>query len=130
MPIHLDSHPPDVELTPGTTKSDIVEFLYRHSAYGYRPMEISDELDIPDGTATTTLSRLYADGVVGKTAEGYYHALDDREDIRRYVASLRQLHRSFGHHRAEDDPSSDTVPSVSEDTLAAELESVEGELDG
>lgn len=130
MPIHLESHPDDIELTPGTTKSDIVVFLYRNSEYGFRPTEISDRLDIPAGTATATLSRLYADGLVGKTADGHYHALDDRDDVRRYAASHEQLHRLFGHHRTEDDPSAGAPQSVPDEDLAEELESLDAALDG
>lgn len=101
MPIHLDSHTPDVDLTSGTTKSDIVAFLYDNPGLGYSPAEVSEELDIPSGTATTTLGRLEADGYVGKTPDSYYHALEDREDLRRYVSSLDQLDRLFDDRETE-----------------------------
>ena len=102
MPVRLDDHDPAIDLRPGTTKSDIVAYLYRHSEWGYAPGEIRDALEIPHGTATTTLTRLHDEGYVGKTEDGYYHALDEREDLRRYVASLEQAHRLFGDHRDAD----------------------------
>ena len=130
MPIHLESHPEAIDLTPGTTKSDIVVFLYRNATDGYRPTELADTLDIPDGTATTTLSRLYADGLVGKTAEGHYHALEDRDDVHRYVASHAQLDRLFGHHRREHEPTAEAPPAVADDELATELDALDAGGDG
>ncbi|MFB6142296.1 MAG: winged helix-turn-helix domain-containing protein [Halorientalis sp.] len=97
MPVDLDSHTAEVTLTPGTTKSDIVVFLYEHEGYGYRPAEVAARLDIPRGTATTTLGRLSDEGYVGKTPDGYYHALADHEQVRRYLSSLAQVERLFGH---------------------------------
>lgn len=63
---------------------------------------VRDALEIPRGTATTTLTRRHDEGYVGTTEDGYYHALDEREDLRRYVASLEQAHRLFGDHRDAD----------------------------
>lgn len=82
MPVHLDTHTPDVDLTPGTTKSDIVAFLYENPEYGYKPLEVKEQLGIPHGTATTTLKRLHEESYIGKTDDGWYHALDHREDLR------------------------------------------------
>ena len=78
------------------------------------------------------LSRLYDDEIVGMTADGYYHALSDREDIRRYVANLDQAHRMFGHHRerdAPDEPDEQIGASRRDDELEAELESLEDDLE-
>jgi DNA-binding PadR family transcriptional regulator len=105
MPVHLDTHDPDIDLTPGTTKSDIVAFLYTNPEYGYKPTEIREHLDIPHGTATTTLKRLREAGYIGKTEDSYYHALDHQERLRRYVAGLDQLDRLFNHPSDTDHPS-------------------------
>lgn len=102
MPVLLEDHNPELALWPGTTKSDIVKYLYQHPEWGYSPKDVTEALNIPRGTATTTLKRLYDDDYLGKTDDGYYHALDDREDIRRYVSSLDQTHRMFDHHRDGD----------------------------
>lgn len=128
MPVPLDEHEPDVDLTPGTTKSDIVAFLYRNPDYGYRPVEIRDELDIPRGTATTTLKHLHDGGYVGKTSDSHYHALDHRDDLSRYVTSLAQLDRMFAT-REEPDNTSGTPNEVDEAELDAELEALEATLD-
>ncbi|WP_223174211.1 MarR family transcriptional regulator [Halorubrum aquaticum] len=134
MPILLKDHDPELALRPGTTKSDIVKYLYQHPEWGYSPKDVTEALDIPRGTATTTLKRLYDDDYLGKTDDGYYHALGDREDIRRYVSSLDQTHRLFGHHRDEE-----TTPETPEkrigdgrtdEELDAELDALENEMDG
>jgi len=132
MPVRLENHEPEINLRPGTTKSEIVEFLYQNPEWGYSPRDIEEALDIPHGTATTTLSRLYDDETVGKTADGYYYALSDREDIRRYVANLDQVNRMFRQHResdAPDEPDTQIGAGRSDDELEAELESLEDELE-
>ena len=104
MPVHLRNHDSELNLRPGTTKSDIVAYLYQNPEWGYSPQEVKEALDIPRGTATTTLKRLYDDDYIGKTDDGYYYALSGREDIQRYVSSLNQVDRMFGHHRDADGP--------------------------
>ena len=130
MPVHLDTHDPDVDLTPGTTKSAIVALLYAHPDLGYKPAEIRDRLDVPRGTATGTLTRLHGDGLVGRTPDGYYHALDHREDLRRYVASLDQLDRLFEQPVEESSGAESTTPEpIDDDALEAEVESLDAEFE-
>lgn len=100
MPIPLEGHDPNLDLTPGTKKSDIIIHLYRNQNVGYRPAEVSEELGILRNTAKVTLKRLYDKGHLGKTNDGYYHALPAREDLRRYVASINQLEKM--HERTND----------------------------
>lgn len=131
MPVLLEDHDSDLTLRPGTTKSQIVAYLYRNPEWGYSPQEIKESLNIPRGTATTTLKRLYDDGYVGKTDDGYYHALSDREDIRRYVANLNQVDRMFGHHRdanaTPEVPEKQIGDSRTDEELDAELAELEDE---
>lgn len=108
MPVHLETHDPELELTPGTTKSDIVAFLYRNDDYGYSPQDIHTELDIPHNTAKVTLKRLYDDEYIDKTPDGYYHARSDREDLYRYTAALDGLDRMFTTHEQPEPHSEDT----------------------
>ncbi|WP_418282442.1 MarR family transcriptional regulator [Halorubrum sp. DTA98] len=133
MPVLIEDHDPELTLRPGTTKSDIVAYLYRNPEWGYSPQEITDALDIPRGTATTTLKRLFDDDYVGKTDDGYYHALSDREDIRRYVSSLDQLNRMFGHHRDVDanpeQPETRIGEGFTDEELDAELTELEDDMD-
>ncbi|WEL16762.1 Transcriptional regulator, TrmB family [Halorhabdus sp. SVX81] len=132
MPVLLNDHDSDLTLRPGTTKSDIVAYLYRNPEWGYSPKDITEALDIPRGTATTTLKRLYDDDYVGKTDDGYYHALGERDDIRRYVSSLEQAHRLFGHHRDADATPEEPEKQIAEDRtdeeLDAELAALEDEI--
>lgn len=134
MPVHLDTHNPDIDLTPGTTKSDIVAFLYENPEFGYKPAEIKEHLDIPHGTATTTLTRLHEQGYIGKTKDSYYHALENREDLRRYVASLDQLERLFDHPTDGSDGSTPaatdrSAEDVDDDELEGLVTDLEAELD-
>lgn len=118
MPVPLESHDPELELTPGTTKSDIVGYLYRNDDYGYSPREVADELDIPHNTAKVTLKRLFDEEYLEKTPDGYYHARSDREDLYRYTAALDGLERMFETHEesvgaefeAEADDSTEETP--------------------
>lgn len=132
MPVFLENHDAEITLRPGTTKSDIVVYLYQNPEWGYSPQDIKEALDIPRGTATTTLKRLYDEDYIGKTADGYYHALGERGDIRRYVANHNQTHRMFGHHRDADatpeEPETKIGEDRTEEALDAELADLEDEL--
>lgn len=136
MPIHRESHPEDVDLKPGTTKSEIVEFLFRNLELAYTPSEIAEELDVPEGTATTTLRRLHDRGYVGRMADGYYYGLNDRDDLRRYVHAVAETKgMSDTHPDDTDSPEPDPgrvadAESVDDVALESELETFEGEFDG
>jgi len=130
MPVRLENHNPEIDLKPGTTKSDIVEHLYQNPEWGYSPTEIKDALDIPRGTATTTLKRLSDEGFIGKTDDGYYHALAEREDVRRYVSSLDQVNRMFGNHRSGDSTPEIPEKQIGEDRTDEELDAELGDLEG
>lgn len=114
MPVPLETHDPDLELTPGTTKSDVVAFLYRNDDYGYSPRDVSDELDIPHNTAKVTLKRLFDEEYLEKTSDGYYHARSDREDLYRYTAALDSLERMFA--TPEESVSTETEAQPGSDT--------------
>ena len=125
MPIRLDTYEPDVELLPGTVKSDIIAFLYDNPELGFRPEELEDHLELLHGTVTTALKRLSDDGLIGKTSDSYYHALEHREDLLRYVASLDQLQRMFKDKEYAGAPTED----VDEDELEEELAELEAKLE-
>lgn len=133
MPVRLKYHDSDINLRPGTTKSDIVAYLYQNPEWGYSPQDLKETLDIPRGTATTTLKRLYDDGCIGKTDDSYYYALSEREDIQRYVSSLNQVDRMFGHHRDADatpeEPEKRIGEGRTDEELDVELAELENELD-
>lgn len=125
MPVHLESHDPDVDLTPGTTKSDIVSFLYRNDEYGYSPREIRDDLDIPHSTAKVTLKRLYDNDYIDKTPDGYYHARSEREDLYRYTAALDGLDRMFTDHEEGTSPTDSEQTSPDIDTAELSDDDIE-----
>jgi len=132
MPVLLKDHDSELNLRPGTTKSDIVAYLYQNPEWGYSPQELKEALDIPRGTATTTLKRLHDDDYIGKTDDGYYYALSERKDIRQYVSSLNQVDRMFGHHRDTDatpeEPEKQIGEGRTDEELNAELAELESEV--
>jgi Mn-dependent DtxR family transcriptional regulator len=100
MPIDLREHDSDDPITvrPGTNKAEIIKLLYEDTNLGYTPSEIQNNLDIPRGSVSTTLSRLSDEGLIGKTNDGLYHGLEHREDISRFASSLVQLDTMFTSH--------------------------------
>ncbi|RNJ22071.1 MarR family transcriptional regulator [Halosegnis longus] len=114
--VRLESHTPEVKLDPSTTKSAIVELLYRNDESGYKPHAVHQELDIPHNTAKGTLRRLKKQGYIDQTEDGYYHAREDREDLYRYVGGLDGLDRMFAEH----DTDADTDEAVSDESSLSE----------
>lgn len=129
MPVLLKDHDPDLALEPGTAKSDVIALLYSNPELGYKPKEVHEKLDIPHSTAKVSLKRLYDDGDAGKTADGYYHALDGREDLRRYTASLEQHGRMFDAPTDLDELDGTYTSTMSESEAEEQLDALETELD-
>jgi len=100
MPIDLRKHDPDDPITirPETNKAKLMKLLYQDTNLGFTPAEIRDELDLPRGTVSGTLSRLHDEGLIGKTSDGLYHGLDHREDLQRFVQSLVSLDTMLSRH--------------------------------
>ncbi|PSP68481.1 PaaX domain-containing protein [Halobacteriales archaeon QS_1_69_70] len=100
MPIDLRKHDPDDPITirPETNKAKIIKLLYHDTNLGFTPAELRDELDLPRGTVSGTLSRLHDEGRIGKTSDGLYHGLEHREDLRRFAQSLISLDTMLSRH--------------------------------
>jgi DNA-binding MarR family transcriptional regulator len=129
MPTPLKGHDPNLDLKPGTKRSDIIEHLYRNQDVGYRPSEVSEELDVLRSTAKVTLKRLYDEEHLGKTADGYYHALPAREDLRRYVASVNQLHKMYERSNNLDEAEGEYTPQMSDEEAGAVLDEITAGLE-
>jgi len=131
MPMMVKDYGSELNHRPGTVKSDILAYLYQNPKWRYSPQDLKEALDIPRGTATTVLKRLYDDNYIGKTDDGYYYALTERKDLRRYVSSLKQLDRMFGNHRDADTTPEDLDEQIGEgrtnEDLDAELAELEDE---
>jgi hypothetical protein len=91
MPVELDTHDPDdsIDVQPGTNEAEALCFLYANADYGFKPAEVRDHTSIPRNSAYKALTRLKEKDLIGKTADGYYHALDDPH-VARYAESLRR----------------------------------------
>ncbi|TKX60822.1 hypothetical protein EXE48_10345 [Halorubrum sp. ASP1] len=107
MPIELDSHNSEnpVNVQPGTNEAEALCFLYANSDYGFKPAEVREHTKIPDNSAYKALTRLYEKDLIGKTADGYYHALDDAH-VAKYAESLRNG-KSFNIGNTDTDYSPD-----------------------
>jgi Mn-dependent DtxR family transcriptional regulator len=124
-----DTQDADIDLTPGSPKSDIVAVLYGNPDNKFRVEDIRERLDIPQGEITTTLTQLTNGGLIGEAGDRYY-ALDQRDDLRRYVASLSQLEMMFGDKSYDEHTTiDDSLEEIDEDELDAELAELEAELD-
>lgn len=91
MPVELDSHEPDdsIDVQPGTNEAAALCFLYANAEFGFMPAEVRDHTSIPKNSAYKALVRLKEKDLIGKTADGYYHALEDPH-VARYAESLRR----------------------------------------
>lgn len=100
MPVDLRKHDPDDPITirPETNKAKIIKLLYQDTNLGYTPAEIREALDLPRGSASTTLSRMHDEGLIGRTSDGLYHGLEHRNDIRRFARSLVSLDALLSRH--------------------------------
>ncbi len=123
MPVDLRTHNPDdgVDIDPGTNKAKIIKLLYSNPHLGYKPSEIHTSLDIPKGSVTTTLLRLCESDYIGKTTDGYYHALETRDDLRRFATGLVQVEELTSRYAGDE-----LSPGDAEQTRSREeqLESV------
>jgi hypothetical protein len=112
MPIELSqTDGPDLNVRPGTNEATLLKFLYRHQRYGFTPKELSDETAVGYTSSQKTLDRLREKGLIGKTAEGYYHALAD-EQIARRVAGLHSLDALSRDLRDDDGLSDEEVANL------------------
>jgi hypothetical protein len=127
MPVRMEDHDEEIDLTPGTRKSEIVCLLYRNRGLCYRPVEIQEELDLPRGTTATTLTRLVDDGCVGKTADNVYYTLQECDDLARYAATREQTERLFETHEREPDGEDGTGRAG--ESGDADLDAVETEVE-
>lgn len=117
MPVDLRTHDPDdsIDIAPGTNKAKIIKLLYSNPHLGYKPAEIHSNLGIPKGSVTTTLLRLREAEHIGRTTDGYYHALETRDDLRRFATGLAQVEELTARY-ADDDLS----PADAEQTKSRE----------
>ena len=69
MPVNFESYQPTDLPDENTNGRRILEFLAANSDLGFRPTELSEELEIPTGSVGTTLRRLEARGFVRHKGE-------------------------------------------------------------
>lgn len=79
MPIDLRKHDPDGPITirPEANKAKIIKLLYGDTNLD-TPQQKSGKRS--RGSASTTLSRLHDERLIGKTSDGLYHGFDHRTD--------------------------------------------------
>lgn len=122
-----------IDLQPGTTRSSILVLLYSNPDTGFRPGEIREHLGIPQDPEAI-LDQLHGEEYIERTNDGCYRALDDRETLFRYAASVDQLERLFST-LAKDGRESTSgaentcVERIDDAELEAELTELEEDLE-
>ena len=134
MPVDLRHHIPDdnIDIDPGTNKARLVKHLYTNPHLGYKPAELHADLGIPKGSVTTTLLRLVEGGYIGKTSDGYYHALENRDDLRRFATGLVQAEHLTARYDADGltpDDEQDPADGPSTAEVDQELNELEAAVD-
>jgi hypothetical protein len=139
MPVDLRTHDSNdaIDIAPGTNKAKIIKLLYSNPHLGYKPVEIHGNLEIPKGSVTTTLLRLHEANHIGRTTDGYYHALETRDDLRRFATGLVQVEELTARYADDDLSPADAEQTKSrEDQLEASRRDrptdsdIDAELDG
>ena len=64
MPVDFETYHPTELPGENTNGRLILEFLARNPELGFRPSELCEELDVPEGSVGTTLRRLEQRGLV------------------------------------------------------------------
>jgi hypothetical protein len=63
--------------------------LYAYEEYGFQPDDLSRYTTLTTSSAAESLTALFKKDVIGKTADGYYHALDDAP-VAEYAETLQE----------------------------------------
>lgn len=79
MPGENGTHNVDESITvqSGTEQAEVLCFFYTNDDYGFQPADIREYFPRSTTTLEDALERLLAKDLIGKTHDGYYHALDD-----------------------------------------------------
>jgi len=130
MPADRNSDDPSnsVEVQPGTKEAEALCFLYANSDLGFKPAKVGENTSIPSNSADKVLSQLSEKDLVGKTHDGYYHALDAQE-ITQHADRLGDG-ESFRFDTGREDYPDDideTTTGFPEDDVEPEI--VDGETD-
>ena len=128
MPVVLDDHIPDPDLEPGTLRSDVVKLIYSNPELGFDADDVASDLGVADGDAKLALQELHEQNYVGRTADGYYYALD-REDLHRYASSLRQVDRMFSESVYIAEHDCEYEPGMTDEEAEEELAAIQTEID-
>lgn len=80
---------PPVDVQPDTDEAVALAFLYSNPEYGFKPEEVCQHTSILKSNTSDALSSLFEKDAVGKTVDGYYHALDD-QPIAQYADTLQK----------------------------------------
>lgn len=74
-------------MQPNSEEATALCVLYAYEEYGFRPADLSRYTTLTTSSAAETLAALFEKDVIGKTADGYYHALDDAP-VAKYAEGL------------------------------------------
>ena len=81
MPVDFETYTADdgrIDLTKGTNAHAVLLFLFEHRGVGFTPGELHEQVDIPRGSISPTLTRLEQAGLVRHKGTYWAAADDDR----------------------------------------------------
>ena len=87
-------------IDPESNAHEILSFLAKHPDLGFKPSEIGEEIDIPQGSLNPTLSRLAEQGLVEH--EPPYWSVGDDDRIAALAATMLSM-EAFEERYADDD---------------------------
>jgi hypothetical protein len=118
MPIGTDTPTnAPVNVEPNSKEATVLCYLYAYDEYGFRPDDLSRFTTLTSKRATNALTALFEKDIIGKTADGYYHALDD-VPVAEYAESLRgeeSFSLSLGEEEYPDNINETTMGHPEED---------------
>ena len=90
MPVGTDTPTnAPVDVRPNSEEATALCALYAYEEYGFRPNDLSRYTTLTTSSAAESLAVLFEKDVIGKTADGYYHALDDAP-VAEYAETLQE----------------------------------------
>lgn len=116
MPVEFDEYrasrpDDDLPVDPDSNAFRILQFLARTPSLGFKPSEIRDAVEIPEGSVNPTLSRLAERGLVEHESPYWSVADDDRvaavEGTVHTMAAFEERHGDDefdGWHESDVDP--------------------------
>ncbi len=124
-----DQREADLDIQPGSNQESALRLLATTPDTAYKPSEIEDETEIPEGSGPKVLSRLSDKSLVG-SEKGYYYVNNEKlSDIRLHLGETHQR-KAMKEVTSEMEKTDKTTEAgdkepVTKEEVEAELKSLE-----